>query len=53
MHEPQIILVVLIVIDVLLGTAMHGKPRQNYSGPTKVVDALILLGLLWWGGFFA
>ena len=49
---PQIIMIVLLSMDITLGLAFHGKPRPNYNGWTSLISAIIMVALLYWGGFF-
>jgi hypothetical protein len=52
MAAPQIIFIVLMAVD-LLGTAyLHGKPRAPWNLCIKLVDVAIVVGVIWWGGFF-
>ena len=53
MGLPQIILIGLFAMS--LGTSMadHGKPKTGKeSFGSSLVAVILMLGLLYWGGFF-
>jgi hypothetical protein len=51
---PQIIYLVLIAITFVLYVILDGRPRTGkYSLGAWLVEALLTLGLLYWGGFFS
>jgi len=52
MSAPQVILLVLITLGWGMAGANHGKPRDNWHVGWATVSFLILVGLLWWGGFW-
>lgn len=52
MHAPQIILLALVALDVGIKVGKHGHPRPHYNGPLAILDFLLLLAILCWGGFF-
>jgi hypothetical protein len=49
---PQIIVIVLIMLNVGLALGKNGEPRSNYSFWSTVFDASLFFILLYWGGFF-
>ncbi|WP_292365112.1 hypothetical protein [Mesorhizobium sp.] len=53
-HAPQIILTTLILLGVGRSLARFGKPKK--PDEHDIVDVLfapaLLIGLLWWGGFY-
>ncbi len=53
MKTPQIIYLVLTGINLLTSSYMHGKERTGKHNVfvTLIVTALVI-GLLYWGGFF-
>lgn len=51
---PEGIYLTLIALKVILITTHDGEPKKgNHNGSATIVDAVIVLALLWWGGFFA
>lgn len=52
MNAPQIILIVLIAMRLTVSLMSHAKPT-NISFGAGVLRALVLISLLWWGGFFS
>jgi len=54
MSTPAIITLGLIIFNLLYALAKHGEykafPRWNIC--QSLFDAVILIGLLYWGGFF-
>ena len=48
---PQFILLAMMFVGLGMSMAKHGEP-DKYNGWASLVTKLILLGLLWWGGFF-
>ena len=53
MNAPQIIFVILAVIELLITAAKQGQPKGEYSIGEKIIDVGIMSGLLYWGGFFS
>ena len=52
MGLPQIILLVLIASSWGIAMAKDGEKRDDWSAIWGTISALILGGLLWWGGFW-
>ena len=52
MKAPQIIFIVLVGLELLMHANKHGQPRENYNILIALFNAVITVGLLWWGGFF-
>jgi hypothetical protein len=50
---PQGIYLALVFLSLGIGIANHGRPRPPYNGGLHVVGVLIVLPLLYWGGFFS
>lgn len=51
---PQIIYIVLIAIGVGSAMAKYGQPKTDKYDLTDVlISPAIVVGLLWWGGFFS
>lgn len=50
---PQITVIVLMSIRVAVNIALHGKPRPEYNLWHSLINAAILTGLLYAGGFWA
>jgi hypothetical protein len=50
---PQVIYILLGLIGIARAFAHHGKPKTGTeSAPATVVAWLLVLALLYWGGFF-
>lgn len=52
MQAPQIILICLIAFDLGVYAIAHGTPKKPHNFFMSCVDSAVLLGLLYWGGFF-
>jgi len=51
---PQIILLGLIVMGLGLNLAKHGEPQKGkHSFWMSLVNSAVIVGLLYWGGFFS
>lgn len=53
MHAPQIIYIILTFIGLGYSIAKHGQPRDNHDFGVDLISTIIVLGLLYWGGFFS
>ncbi len=54
MKAPQIIYLVLMGINLLASSYMHGKERTGkYNVFVTLIVAALVIGLLYWGGFFS
>lgn len=51
MHWPQIVWCVLTLMSLLVHAAQNGKPT-TFNFPVRLVAALVMVWLLWAGGFF-
>lgn len=50
---PQIVLLFLIAVDLGAVLVLHGKPKdEKHNFFMRLFDKLILIALLYWGGFF-
>lgn len=53
MGVPQIIMVCLYTINIGISMAKHGEPQDGiYNAWTSIFSSIVVMGLLWWGGFF-
>lgn len=53
MSIAAIIYLVLVGLTWLVTAYMHGKPKkEKYNFFTTMINSLIILGILYWGGFF-
>lgn len=53
MRAPQIIYLVLLGVEGILYAILDGQKRTGtYKFASWAVSTLIVLGLLYWGGFF-
>lgn len=48
MEMPQIVMIVLVVINLMVNFK-NGDSQQFFA---TVLDSCVLLGVLYWGGFF-
>lgn len=49
---PQIIYLILIFADLLYSANQHGKVRPKYNFWANLVSVIIVLSILYSGGFF-
>ena len=51
---PQIIILILCQVMLLYAAYMHGKPRkeEKYNFWEALLNMILTLALLYWGGFF-
>lgn len=53
-HAPQMIYLALVLIGVGVSMAQHGKPKTgNHHLGASIIGYGIVMGLLYWGGFFS
>ena len=52
MGAPQIIIIVLWIIDFIISVVKNGEPRQPYNPTAMLLSIIITALLLSWGGFF-
>lgn len=53
MGWPQVIWVMLTTAGVTVHMLKHGEPMEHpYHWPSRLVAALLMAGILYWGGFF-
>jgi hypothetical protein len=48
----QIAILAISIIELLIFANMHGKPRAKYNFWIKLIDTMLFLSLLYFGGFF-
>lgn len=53
MHVPQIVFLILMIISTVVKIMKHGEPRDNYNAFEALLDAMLTVLLLWWGGFWS
>ena len=53
MKAPQIIFIILMAMSFGHHLAMHGKDRGKFHVGYTLINVLITVVLLWWGGFFS
>jgi ribonucleotide reductase beta subunit family protein with ferritin-like domain len=50
---PQFILLMLMLVELTVELYKHGEPKEDkYNFFVSVIFQAILLGILFWGGFF-
>lgn len=53
MNGPQITIIVLISINLLLVSNLHGQPKkEKYNFWIYLLNSIVLLSILYWGNFF-
>lgn len=53
MRAPQIVMIVVLVLNVWLGLEHHGEPeRGTKSAWSNIIGTVGMVALLWWGGFW-
>ena len=50
---PQWVLVAIVLFNLTVAAATHGKPRDNRNAFSAFIDLSVLLFILTAGGFFA
>ena len=48
----QLILLGLLVLNISITLAKHGEPQPKHNFWSTFVSTLIIVGLLYWSGFF-
>ena len=46
-------MVILLAMQLIVCIVNHGEDRPPYNAAIGFLDVLIVVALLWWGGFFA
>lgn len=52
MNYAQIILIFLMTISLGMNLSSHGEPRKPQNGWHSFISYVLVMGLLYWGGFF-
>ena len=52
MNAPQVVMIVLLSTGLLLAARDHGKPRSPENFWTHFASLVLVVALLWWGGFW-
>jgi hypothetical protein len=52
MGTPQIICIIVIGLNILISTRLHGQDRGTHNIFHTLINAALTIGLLYWGGFF-
>jgi hypothetical protein len=50
---PQGIFLALAFVELCVFLGMHGKPRPDFNAGAQLFDTALIVGLLYWGGFFS
>lgn len=54
MHAPQIIVLVLYAMAIGIELPQHGETYMSkHNAFISMIGTALMLGLLWWGGFFS
>jgi hypothetical protein len=53
MSAPQIIMVGLVASELTIFAVKHGEYRGKYNFWVTLVSDVLLVALLWWGGFWS
>lgn len=53
MSAPQIVMICLLAVEIGVALGKHGQPREPYNFLFNLISVGILVGLLWWGGFWS
>lgn len=54
MTTPAIIILILVFIELYCAATLHGKPKGGkWNIGTTFLNEAIIVGLLYWGGFFS
>jgi len=49
---PQIIFLILLTLSLGLKIGKHNEPRENHNAWYGLISYILMIFLLWWGGFF-
>ena len=51
---PQVVMIVILFLSLLLHIVKHGESREaeKYNAVTQALEMIIVLSVLYWGGFF-
>lgn len=52
MHAPQILVICLLAFWLTSAPIVHGK-QSTRNGVVMVIDAMVWVLVLWWGGFWS
>ncbi|QXF03598.1 MULTISPECIES: hypothetical protein [Xanthomonas] len=53
MGAAQLIYLSLVMLELGLEIAKHGEPKTGrHNAGSTIVATILILALLWWGGFF-
>lgn len=52
MHAPHYIAIALLLLQLIVAPILHGRTLKG-NGVVKVIDTLVWVLLLWWGGFWS
>jgi hypothetical protein len=52
MKAPQIIMICLFAVSFTINCYQHGKPSKPKKWWYDLMATAIMVGLLWWGGFW-
>uniref|UniRef100_UPI003F8101A9 hypothetical protein n=1 Tax=Xanthomonas sp. 0924 TaxID=2835534 RepID=UPI003F8101A9 len=53
MGAAQLIYLALTMLGLGMGIAQHGEPKTGrHNAVSTIVATVLILALLWWGGFF-
>lgn len=53
MHNAAIIILILVFLELCCSLALHGKPKGNWNAGATLFNEALIVGLLYWGGFFS
>ena len=53
MSTPAIIIIAFVFLQIVCAMALHGKPKGNWNAGLTLADQAVIVGLLYWGGFFS
>ena len=52
MGTPQIITLILMGLNLLITSHLHGQDKGKHNILYTLINAGLTIGLLYWGGFF-
>ena len=53
MHTAAIIILILVFLELCCALAFHGKSKGNWNAGATLFNEALIVGLLYWGGFFS
>ena len=53
MSIPAIIILGFVFLEIVVAMTLHGRPKGKWNAGATLLNEAVIVGLLYWGGFFA